>query len=93
MNLRGSQPEVGAVRILFRCSDALTVDQAHALVGRLVAGAPVAPDEVEVNPAGDGFLLYREHDSITLEDLTMIVEWLRHHPLMSEVWWETVIDV
>ena len=93
MNFRGSQPEVGGVRILFRCTDGLTPDQVRVLAARLVADSPVAPDEVEVNPTGEGFLLYRADDSITLDELNAIIEWLRGDQLMTEVWWDTIIDV
>jgi hypothetical protein len=93
MDLQKSQPEPGAVRISFTCGRPFLPNEVGELAGDIIGGLAVAPGEVEIDPEGSGWVLYREEDDATLQELTDAVVWLRAHPRIVEVSWQYVVDV
>ena len=86
-------PQAGAVRIEFQCAEPLSQDGVAQLVRRIVSGLPIAPDEVEVNLSGAGWVGYREHDELNLDNLTEAVLWLRRQLDIHDVRWSAVVDL
>jgi hypothetical protein len=93
MNEQPSSRGDGAIRVHFEFVAPFSPEEGRLLVGEIAGELPVAPEEVEVDPAGSGSVLYVEHDELTLDELTAAVLWLRQHPRIRTVWWETVVDV
>ena len=92
MDYQPSQPSAGPVRISFAIATARSAPLARTLLGEIVAGLPVAPDEVEVDAAGTGWILYRDDDELTIDELTETVRWLERDPRISEVRWTSMLD-
>jgi hypothetical protein len=80
------------VRITFDCDGRLSPEGVRELAGQIIGGLPVAPGEVEIDPEGSGWVLYRDEDEATLQELTDAVTWLRGHPRVTAVAWQYVVD-
>jgi hypothetical protein len=93
MDFQESQPEPATVRISFTCGHPFLPNEVGALAGAIIGGLPVASDEVEIDPEGSGWIIYREDDGATLQELTDAVMWLRAHPRITDVSWQYVVDV
>ena len=82
----------GRGRIRFRHVTPLAPAEVQPLLFDLAAHLPIAPDEVEVEPSGHGSVAYGDDDTLTADELTQLVAWLRDHPRLRDVRWEPTVE-
>ena len=85
-----SRHEPGPLRIDFECAENLSPIQIHSLAGQIIGG-PMAPGDIEIDPAGRGWVLYIGDETLTRDELTQTIEWLRQLPGIRAVSWEPIV--
>lgn len=79
------QPPAGPFRLHFRVRPPLQRDEVEPLLRELVGDVPVAPEEAELDPEGDGWLRYEADADLTIGDRDQIIAWLQAHSRLSSV--------
>ena len=79
------QPPAGPFRVEFRVKRPFLREDVESLLRELVVDVPVAPEEAELDPSGDGSLRYEADEDLTIGDREEIIAWLQAHPRLSAV--------
>ena len=79
------QPPASPLRVYFHVEPPPQRGEVEALLRELVAEVPIAPDEGELDPGGEGSLRYGADAELTSGDRDQIIAWMQAHPRLSAV--------